>query len=96
LTTHYETVFISTGCARSCPGRSLHITADTGTTPAQNYPDGWLTSALAVANEDPQIAAHCWFVDYFPHDEQWAFFSLSNPRGQMVNAAAEFAALLQQ
>jgi hypothetical protein len=83
-------------------GRSLYITAsntftaDTGTPPAQNYPDGWLTIALAVANEEPQIAALCWFVDYFPHDDQWAFFSLTNPRGQMVNAAAEFERLLRE
>jgi hypothetical protein len=83
-------------------GRSLYITAsntftaDTGTPPAQNYPDGWLTTALAVANEEPQIAALCWFVDYFPHDDQWAFFSLTNPRGQMVNAAAEFERLLRE
>lgn len=67
-----------------------------GTPPAENYPTGWLETALQVANDDPQVAALIWFMDYFPHDDQWDFFSLSEQRGQMVDAAEEFERLLQQ
>lgn len=63
--------------------------------PAQNYPPGWLTTALDVVNREPQIAALCWYLDAFPHDDQWDFFSLTNPRGLMVNAADEFDSLLR-
>lgn len=63
--------------------------------PAQNYPPGWLTAALDVVNREPQIAALCWYLDAFPHDDQWDFFSLTNPRGLMVNAADEFDSLLR-
>jgi hypothetical protein len=63
--------------------------------PAQNYPPGWLTAALDVVNREPQIAALCWYLDVFPHDDQWDFFSLTNPRGLMVNAAGEFDSLLR-
>lgn len=66
-----------------------------GTPPAENYPQGWLTSALDVANGDPQVAALIWFMDYFPHDDQWDFFSLSERRGQLVEADEEFTELLQ-
>jgi hypothetical protein len=68
---------------------------DTGIAPAQNYPLGWLTTALEIVNQEPQIAALCWFLDVFPHDDQWDFFSLTEPRGRMVNAADEFDSLLQ-
>jgi hypothetical protein len=68
---------------------------DTAVEPAQNYPPGWLTTALDVVNQEPQIAALCWFLDEFPHDDQWVFFSLTEPRGLMVNAADEFDSLLQ-
>lgn len=68
---------------------------DVAMEPAQNYPPGWLTTALDVVNQDPQIVALCWFLDVFPHDDQWDFFSLTNPRGLMVNAADEFDFLLQ-
>ncbi|MGH2523044.1 MAG: hypothetical protein ACRDH2_11125, partial [Anaerolineales bacterium] len=65
-----------------------------GKTPAENYPRGWLTTALAVINEEPQIQALCWFIDSFPMDTQWELFSLTNPRGRLVDAADEFDTLL--
>lgn len=68
---------------------------DVAMEPAQNYPPGWLTAALDVVNEDPQIVALCWFLDVFPHDDQWDFFSMTNPRGLMVYAADEFDSLIQ-
>jgi hypothetical protein len=64
--------------------------------PAQNYPQGWLTTALQVINEEPQIHALCWFLDDFPHSDQWNWFSLSQKSGRLVDAAEEFDALLQQ
>lgn len=82
-------------------GLPIYITStntfqpDTGVEPAQNYPPGWLTAALEVVNQEPQIAALCWFLDEFPHDDQWDFFSLTDPRGLMVNAADEFDFLLR-
>ncbi|MGC9358460.1 MAG: hypothetical protein ACP5GX_11355, partial [Anaerolineae bacterium] len=63
--------------------------------PAQNYPSGWLTTALEVVNEEPQIKALCWFLDYFPHDTQWDWFSLTRRSGRLVDAAEEFDALLR-
>lgn len=66
----------------------------TGTQPAQNYPSGWLTNAMLAVNGEPQITAVCWFIDDFPHDDQWELFSLTDPRGLLVDAAAEFDALL--
>lgn len=63
--------------------------------PAQNYPQGWLTNALAVVETDPQIVALCWFLDDFPHSEQWNWFSLSQQPGRLVDAAAEFDTLLR-
>ncbi len=66
-----------------------------GTPPAQNYPPGWLTTALEDINEEPQVAALIWFMDYFPHDDQWDFFSLAERRGQLAEAAEEFERLLQ-
>ncbi len=70
------------------------FTTDEGIPPAQNYPRGWLTTALAVVNEEPQVQALCWFLDYFPHDTQWEHFSLTRQPGQMVDAAEEFDTLL--
>lgn len=64
--------------------------------PAVSYPSGWLTAALTEINQQPQIHALCWFVDDFDYDPQWQDFSLSNPHGAMVDAAAEFEALLSQ
>jgi hypothetical protein len=66
-----------------------------GATPAENYPAGWLTTALEVVNEEPQIAALIWFIDDFPHDDQWDFFSLTERRGEMAVAEEEFDSLLQ-
>lgn len=85
----------------STQGRPVYITStntfqpDDGIEPAENYPPGWLTTALDVINREPQVAALCWFVDEFPHDDQWDLFSLTSPRGQMANAAEEFTRLLQ-
>ena len=63
--------------------------------PAQNYPRGWLTTALMVVNAEPQIQALCWFLDDFPHDTQWDWFSLTRQPGRLVDAAEEFDALLR-
>lgn len=83
-------------------GLPVYITAtntfqsDTGTAPAENYPPGWLTSALDVINQEPQVLALCWFLDSFPHDDQWDLFSLTDPHGLVVNASDEFDTLLQR
>ncbi len=66
-----------------------------GIPPAQNYPAGWLTTALDVVNDEPQIKALCWFLDDFPHDTQWDWFSLTQAPGRLVDAAEEFDALLR-
>jgi hypothetical protein len=62
--------------------------------PAENYPPGWLTNALEMVNREPQIQALCWFVDEFPLDKQWELYSLTDPHGLLVEAAAEFDQLL--
>ncbi|MDA8186680.1 MAG: hypothetical protein M0T85_00870 [Dehalococcoidales bacterium] len=36
---------------------------DDGTPPAQNYPRGWLTAALEVIDQEPQVQALAWFID---------------------------------
>ena len=64
--------------------------------PAQNYPRGWLTTALDVVNAEPQIVALCWFLDDFPHSDQWDWFSLTQRSGRLVDAAEEFNMLLTQ
>jgi hypothetical protein len=66
----------------------------TGEQPAGNYPAGWLTNALRAINAEPQIVALCWFIDSFPHDNQWEMFSLTQPRGLLLDAAEEFELLL--
>lgn len=82
-------------------GRPVFITStntyefETDTAPAGNYPSGWLTAAVETVNQEPQIMALCWYLDWFPHDDQWAFFSLTEPRGQMTNAAKEFDRILE-
>jgi hypothetical protein len=63
--------------------------------PAQNYPQGWLTTALETVMKEPQIHALCWFLDDFPHSDQWDWFSLTQQSGRLVDAAEEFDALLQ-
>lgn len=70
------------------------FTTDTNVRPARNYPDGWLTHALAEINVEPQIVALCWFMDALP-DPQWDEFSLSKQIDSLSNAATEFEALLQ-
>jgi hypothetical protein len=64
--------------------------------PAQNYPPGWLTNALAVINAEPQVQTLCWFLDLIPGDDRWDAFSLTRQPGKMLYAAEEFDALLQQ
>jgi hypothetical protein len=82
-------------------GRPAYITSTNtfapgeGTPPAQNYPKGWLTTALQVINEEPQVAALCWFMDGPLEDEQWQWFRLSRPTGNTIDAATEFDALLR-
>lgn len=67
-----------------------------GVPPAQNYPRGWLSSALSVVNSEPQIQALCWFLDDLPGDAQWENFSLTRRRGRLVDAAEEFEELLKR
>lgn len=71
------------------------FTPDTGVKPAENYPRGWLTTALEVVNQEPQVLALCWFIDTFPMDAQWEYFSLTNPVGLLIDAADEFDQLLR-
>lgn len=70
-------------------------TSDTQVPPAQNYPPGWLTTALREINNEPQIQALAWFVDA-PLGEMWGEFSLSRHPGRLNDAASEFDRLLQQ
>lgn len=85
----------------STQGLPAYITAsntygvDNTGPPAENYPAGWMTAALDEINQQPQVQALCWFVDYFPNDSHWDAFSLTNPQGNMVAAAAEFEELLK-
>lgn len=82
-------------------GKPVYINAsntfdgETGELPAENYPAGWLTHALTAVNAEPQVQMLGWFMDGFPHDEQWAMFSLTTPRGLLIEAAQEFDTLLQ-
>ena len=70
---------------------------DEGTPPAQNYPQGWLTSALEVINGEPQVQALCWFLDEDRSgDTRWDWFSLTRHPGRLIYAAEEFDALLQK
>lgn len=64
--------------------------------PAQNYPAGWLTTALEVVNDEPQIKALVWFLDDFPHSDEWDWFSLTEQSGRLVDAAEEFDRLLRE
>lgn len=63
--------------------------------PAQNYPTGWLTSALTAINAEPQVHALCWFMDWLPNDPGWDAFSLTNRQGKLGDAADEFDRLLR-
>ncbi|MFC1974824.1 hypothetical protein ACFLXQ_00320 [Chloroflexota bacterium] len=71
------------------------FTPDDGIPPAQNYPRGWLTTALSVVNQEPQVMALCWFMDDLPGDTQWLWFSLTQQSGRLMDAGEEFDALLQ-
>jgi len=71
------------------------FTPDQGSPPAQNYPLGWLTTALEVINAEPQVPALCWFLDDIPGDTQWEWFSLTRHPGRLIYAAEEFEALLE-
>ncbi len=81
-------------------GKPVYINAsntmdsETGRCPSDNYPPGWLGNALKAINQEPQIQMLGWFMDWFPHDEQWAMFSLTAPRGLLIEASQEFDALL--
>ena len=66
-----------------------------GIPPAQNYPSGWLTTAVDVINREPRVEALVWFLDDFPHSDEWDWFSLTQQPGRLVDAAAEFDALLR-
>lgn len=83
-------------------GLPAYITAtntfapDVETPPAQNYPPGWLTTALTVINTEPQVQTLCWFLDLIPGDDRWDSFSLTRQPGKLLYAAEEFDALLQQ
>lgn len=68
---------------------------EAGVPPAQNYPRGWLTAASEVVAAEPQIVALCWFMDEFPHGDEWDYFSLTKRLGRMVDAAEEFDRLLR-
>ncbi|MEM7347209.1 MAG: hypothetical protein AAF485_23465 [Chloroflexota bacterium] len=64
-------------------------------TPAQNYPQGWLTAAQAEIQQTPQIKSLIWFMDDLGDDDQWAAFSLTQQSGRLADAAEEFDRLLQ-
>ena len=68
---------------------------DEGAPPAQNYPRGWLTNALKVIDEEPQVSALCWFLDGPLGDDQWDWFSLSRRLGRIIDADEELEALLR-
>lgn len=69
---------------------------DSEAAPADTYPAGWLTTAVAVVNREPQIRALCWFIDRdLSGDARWIAFSLHEGQGRLADAAAEFDALLQ-
>lgn len=76
---------------------STNTFAQTERPPAQNYSLGWLTSALAEIDGEPQIHALCWFIDRDRSGSHaWDPFSLAERAGQMTNAADEFDRLLMQ
>lgn len=67
-----------------------------GVAPADNYPAGWLSAALAEIEQVPQVQALCWFLDQDRSgDRRWDRFSLTLGQGRMADAAAEFDALLR-
>lgn len=65
--------------------------------PAQNYPQGWLTAALEEVNGEPQVPALCWFLDQDRSgDDRWDYFSLAEHPGRLIYAADELDALLRR
>jgi hypothetical protein len=66
-----------------------------GMPPAENYPTGWLTSALRAVEAEPQVQALVWFIDGPLEDAQWDGFSLAKGVGRLSAAAAEFDSLLR-
>jgi hypothetical protein len=57
---------------------------------SQTYPPGWFTEALReLRGAGPRYYALCWFVDDDPSDG-WLDESLTNPRGNCVQANDEF------
>ncbi len=67
-----------------------------GIVPAQNYPRGWLTSALDVIDQEPQVQSLVWFLDDdFSGDSRWDGFSLTKQVGRMKDASDEFDTLLK-
>ena len=95
IVTGTGTVLVDAGNSPAHARRVRDAIAALGAPPAENYPAGWLTTALEVVNGSPQVAALIWYMDDFPHDDQWDFFSLTEQRGQMAEAAAEFEGLLR-
>lgn len=77
-------------------GAQPDVTEPNALLPAQNYPTGWLTNALTVINQEPQVHALCWFLDLIPGDNTWDAFSLARRPGRLVDAAAEFEELLMK
>jgi hypothetical protein len=69
--------------------------SDSGTPPSENYPVGWLTSALRAVEAEPQVQALVWFIDGPLDDAQWDGFSLAKGEGRLSEAAAEFDSLLR-
>lgn len=68
---------------------------DDGVPPAENYPTGWLTTALAVIDAEPQVMAICWYLDGPLGDRQWDSFSLGRGVGRVTEAARELDSLLR-
>ncbi|MFL5801189.1 MAG: hypothetical protein ACJ8CR_05545 [Roseiflexaceae bacterium] len=79
----------------ACISSTNTVTSAAPTPPAQNYPAGWLTAALAEIDREPQVQALCWFVDE-SLGEIWNDFSLEKHPGRLHDTAEEFDRLLQQ
>lgn len=71
------------------------ITSADASPPTQNYPVGWLTTALVEIEHEPQVQALCWFVDE-SLGEIWDDYSLQRSPGHLHDVATEFDRLLQR
>ncbi|MDP2662730.1 MAG: hypothetical protein Q8R28_18600 [Dehalococcoidia bacterium] len=69
--------------------------ADDGVPPTQNYPRGWLGTAIEVIDREPQVVSLSWYLDGPLGDNQWDDFSLTRGSGALQAASEEFDALLQ-